>query len=547
MSNRFDDIFRDQLRDHNTAPPPRVWTDMVDDLPMPIPFYKQPAFVISSSITSLVFLALLSYFFLAPHSNTIQENSPSYTPSNNSEYTYSLLPSIAKVDRPKPQVAPAIIAMNNKPSIDIASSQQANRTEESTSLLAADTQEESPVINSFASYIIPSTSKNTSSQVALLSTTKGVASHVAPQTSPDNPSKSTSQVAPRTSHDNPSILQTLNPSKSTSHLAPRTSHDNPSVLQSLSPSVPPYYPSVEIEQRDRRLPQASNVIESIVEETSTTVDEPIVSATIINATSKDQPIKRTVTAVTPLSPIADPINNTQTILATNTTEETLTERPISKEDKLPRMANANKLYFGTFGSVNNTWLLANKGLSAAVNNKGLDQMLDFGHSYGFVVGYDITKNFGLQAEWVLKSHQGQKFTTYNPQKGARQYETDINLIYTQFPVLLKYRRSRYSGLTNQPVVVNWTAGVQYGVLRSAGINADNPIFQEDLLKQSSWGWVLGVDYDIYFNKNYFLSLGARSSLSTTSDSFAQMRFPGANRTNNLLIGLRAGLNYRFNK
>ncbi len=528
MSNKFDDIFREQLGDHSITPPPRVWTDMVDDLPLPIPFYKQPAFIVSSTITSLLFLALISYFFLQAPTTTSNQDELSAT--SRTSYTYSLLPAITKVDRPQ------ITTKKDAPTQLLASNQYPSTPSPNYS----DTQ---PVYHlttnrlQSAEQSMVNPMPDVEETKSTIEETLQVVDMIAVPT-----------IMPVTTNNQ--ISQTLSPSNPQSFKPSNPQSFKPSVLQTLKPSsVPqsPYYPSFELEERDRSLASGINVLAPTPVDID--VEQAVVQNTIINTTEKDQAVKPTPLAA-PIVPMPAPAIekiNPASVLVVQATEEELEKRPLDKESKVPHIADANKLYFGTFGSVHNNWLLANEGLSSAVNNKGLDQMLDFGHAYGFVLGYDITKNFGLQAEWIIKSHQGQKFDTYNAAKRTRQFETDINLVYSQFPLLFKYRRSRYSGLTKQPIVTNWSAGVQYGVLRSAEINADNPIFQQDLLKQSSWGWVFGVDYDIYLSKNYFVTLGARSSLSTTSDSFNQLRFPGPNRTNNLLFGLRGGISYRFNK
>ncbi len=204
-------------------------------------------------------------------------------------------------------------------------------------------------------------------------------------------------------------------------------------------------------------------------------------------------------------------------------------------------------HIGGFTSAHNNWIL-NPALKETItpNNKKLIHQLDFGYTYGLAMGYEFSRKWGLQLEWVVNSEQGQRFTKESLYSAAsRNSDTDINLTYTYFPVLLKYRNQRMFSLTKQPLVINYIAGIQYGMLKSAEINIENPIVQDDLLQLSSWGFVWGMDYDFYLNKNYFLTFGARTSLSTSSDSRYKPVFPSTNTSNSLLIGLRASFNYQF--
>ncbi|OWY22481.1 hypothetical protein C7N43_08745 [Sphingobacteriales bacterium UPWRP_1] len=210
----------------------------------------------------------------------------------------------------------------------------------------------------------------------------------------------------------------------------------------------------------------------------------------------------------------------------------------------PKKPKTHGLYLGSFYSVHNSWLLNNKALEATKNIDAIHYRFRTGKSYGMNAGIDFSANWGLQTEWVIKSVQGQALS-YRPLESVTNQNTEINLTYTYVPVLLKYKFNRTLKLTGQPAVLNYVAGVQYGTLKSAEINLNNPILQENLLKKSLWGVVAGVDYDVYLTPNYFITLGARASFSTSSGRFTQINMPGNGTANQLVWGLRAGLNYRF--
>lgn len=210
----------------------------------------------------------------------------------------------------------------------------------------------------------------------------------------------------------------------------------------------------------------------------------------------------------------------------------------------PKKNKTNGLYFGSFYGVHVSRLLNNQALNATKNVEDLKYRMHSGNSYGFISGYDFSLNWGIQTEWTVRSTQGQ-LISYKPLESVTYRETQINLTYTNIPLLVKYRFTRTAKLTKQPTTLNVLAGIQYGILKSAEINLNNPTIHTNLLKKSTWGLVTGVDYDLYLSRNYFLSFGARAAFSTSSDSFAKVEIPDKNSANHLLLGLRASFNYRF--
>ncbi|MGB1206031.1 MAG: outer membrane beta-barrel protein [Chitinophagales bacterium] len=212
----------------------------------------------------------------------------------------------------------------------------------------------------------------------------------------------------------------------------------------------------------------------------------------------------------------------------------------------PNVASITGLYFSTFAGINNTWILNSEAVDATVNGGKLNYLLDFGSTYGFATGYDFSPHWGLQIEWIVSSKQGQRYEHF--EHGATKASTtDVNLVYTYFPVLAKFRMSKISKLTKQPIVLNYVGGVQYGVLKSAEIPVNNPIIHDDLYKKNSWGFVLGADYNMALSKHYAVSLGGRASISTTSNNANEFIFPNKKTSNNILLGARASLYYRFSR
>ncbi len=204
-------------------------------------------------------------------------------------------------------------------------------------------------------------------------------------------------------------------------------------------------------------------------------------------------------------------------------------------------ANLKGLSFGVTYAVNNTWLLNNKD-NLQTPTGTLEYRLDFGPAYGFTLGYTFNPNWGVQLDWVVNSNQGQKWSN---QYGNYISYKENNLTYSHFPLLLKYKRAKESKLTKKPFVLNYIVGVQYSRLKSAEINVDNGLAR-DLLKKTDWGLVIGFDYDLYLNKDFFFTVGTRSSLAASNNPMAIFSNK-KDEARNFLMGVQASLHYKFSK
>lgn len=494
MSNyHIDDIFRESLRDYEVFPSSSVWENM--ELPQPLPFYRKPAFIISSVIGVLLLMG--SIFFNTQKTKTTSNTNDTYSesPANQreaaSQYFFNYSPNIKQVEE-------------NRKSI---SSEKFNNTADNTT----------NDIQTNHSKFEKETHTN------LLTTGSSMSNQNAPELPSDI--AYTPMLNFENSNPSPNFFTTILESKPVNapfYLAPSLLEGLNLNFESTSNTTPPFSPyylfailspfsqntvPVEISEINNNI---STDIETISSLPIAEVEEPEID---INAADKDLFVS--------------------------------SERDAIMARYNQQMDVTRGFHLGTFASAHNNWIL-NPALKETITpNSNLVHQLDFGYTYGVAMGYEFSNKWGLQMEWIVNSEQGQRFAKQAIFNSNNKSNTDINLTYTYFPVLLKYRNQRMFSLTKQPLVINYIAGIQYGMLKSAEININNPVVQDDLLQLSSWGFVWGLDYDFYLNKNYFLTFGARSSLSTSSDSKYKPVFPTTNTSNSLLIGLRASFNYQF--
>jgi len=208
-----------------------------------------------------------------------------------------------------------------------------------------------------------------------------------------------------------------------------------------------------------------------------------------------------------------------------------------------KMNNNNGFHFGATSAFNNTWILSKKGaISNSENEIGYKPY--YGGQYGVTMGYNFGNNYGLQLDWIINSDHGQNFSEVI---NGKETTSSIKLNYMHIPVLFKYKWNQFSQLTKKPVILNYIFGVQYSALKSVASQVDDSVISlSDLQRDHDWGVVIGLDYDIFLSRNYYVSVGARSTYGSDFGSFGPMfNKTASTKTDNLSVGLTASMNYMF--
>lgn len=197
-------------------------------------------------------------------------------------------------------------------------------------------------------------------------------------------------------------------------------------------------------------------------------------------------------------------------------------------------------YIGVTGGYNQVSLLEYSNVFN--DTRPIQPSLKFGTTKGIKFGYNVTNNFGVEAEYVYNALQGQN---YIMSEDDEIVEKSLSLNYDLIPVMVKAKVGRISTITDQPIVLNYSAGVQYGILREARMPQDKRYEEsaEELFKANDVSLVLGLEYDIYLNDNIVLSAGARGAISTDISTHVEPLNDYAKR--NFVFGLHGGLSYVF--
>lgn len=197
------------------------------------------------------------------------------------------------------------------------------------------------------------------------------------------------------------------------------------------------------------------------------------------------------------------------------------------------------MYVGAAASYNQTSLIEYGNIFRG--ERPIQPSLKFGTSKGLAVGYTFSNKFGLQADYIYNSVQGQNYVTSEDEVVT---EKTLALYYDQVSLSAKFKQARMSDLTSHPIVINYIAGVQYGMLKQYRLPQEKRWeTEEELIKDDEYSIVLGLDYDIYLQKNLFVSLGAHGSLSTDISAHEAPLDDYAKR--NFVFGVRGAINYVF--
>ncbi|MBK6610769.1 MAG: hypothetical protein IPG29_07645 [Sphingobacteriales bacterium] len=235
------------------------------------------------------------------------------------------------------------------------------------------------------------------------------------------------------------------------------------------------------------------------------------------------------------------------------------------QDQNPSKANYQApigLWVGSFVNGGLNWIVSPNAMQNPRANLVAAQpsAARFGWGQGLSAGYNFSRNFGVQVEYIGKTSVGQnyKMTATNkyrdnslvnnglPAKGLSS-KTRVNLVYTQIPVLVKFRTANLFLKSSQlPATISVLAGIQYSKLKAAAIKIDNYLLQEQLLNQHQYAIALGAEMELYLTRNYFLTFASRASFGATTPNSTEASIPFAKNNATLINwGLRAGINYRF--
>ena len=142
---------------------------------------------------------------------------------------------------------------------------------------------------------------------------------------------------------------------------------------------------------------------------------------------------------------------------------------------------------------------------------------------------------------MYNSIQGQNYVTSEDDEIIQK---TLSLNYDQIPVTARIKVGKISDITNKPIILNYIAGVQYGIFANIAyhrINAMNP--PTICSKDNDLSLVLGLEYEIHLQDNLNVSIGARYTINNdislhdaTLDDFAKRNF---------VFGLRAGEFHAF--
>jgi hypothetical protein len=196
------------------------------------------------------------------------------------------------------------------------------------------------------------------------------------------------------------------------------------------------------------------------------------------------------------------------------------------------------LHFGLITGVQNNWLSKNSR-NSEISRDAAKRLFSPGYQVGFNFGYDFAEHFGIMAEFKY-SDESARF--HNEAKDRLEH---LDLKYLEVPIYFKVKHSKPTA-NMKPMVFNYLIGVQYRDLRSVDsyIEGSTKRFGQDY-NTSEWGVTAGFDFDYYFSKNLFLTVGTRASVNGAASNFPRINDAAGTGTLNYSVGVYTRFNFRL--
>lgn len=197
-------------------------------------------------------------------------------------------------------------------------------------------------------------------------------------------------------------------------------------------------------------------------------------------------------------------------------------------------------HVGVQAGANNTWLFT----PTQHNGTVAEYQPAMGGSYGISAGYDFSSRAGVEVSVIASSSEGQNYSVVT-EAGPVRANAKVN--YTRIPVVYKHRFAKHSGLLNTTVSTNYLIGLQYGRLNWVNVDQELAFIEQDDFNQQELGVTIGAEMDIYFAKNYMLTVGARAAVNNEASAFPFFMSNEYAETANFSAGLNLKLSYLFNE
>ena len=491
--NPIDELFREGLANHQTPPPPRLWKGIAAQRPTRKPFYQNWQFTTLLVATALFLGGIGGYYLALPTQKT------------------NRIDAITIADSPPEgqNIAP--------PSANLQSKAQPTAATENSILKSGNDID---------------TDKNAQRKV---NTAKGVDTEPLSAVNDQSDANANSTLLSRWKNKSGKKSQSLlNSTMATAANIKANSNLLPS-------STTSYIETIDIAANKNK---------------NTDFTQPLV-ANLKNTDPTPAQAKTEALATLPKLLASTANNDNKTTI--NALEHNL------PQDQNPSKANYQApigLWVGSFVNGGLNWIVSPNAMQNPRANLVAAQpsAARFGWGQGLSAGYNFSRNFGVQVEYIGKTSVGQnyKMTATNkyrdnslvnnglPAKGLSS-KTRVNLVYTQIPVLVKFRTANLFLKSSQlPATISVLAGIQYSKLKAAAIKIDNYLLQEQLLNQHQYAIALGAEMELYLTRNYFLTFASRASFGATTPNSTEASIPFAKNNATLINwGLRAGINYRF--
>jgi hypothetical protein len=543
LNNNFDKKVKSMLENSSVEPPAFLWNSIEEKLPISTPWYKKHKYVLF-----LLFFSLFSTGSLIIYENQFISKERNATALNKRMYKDE----ISFKNKKKNNFIAGKDTFSTSTSLDLATSDLSNESNNSTQSIAKNQQKTSTVVSFYESTAnaTKSAPKSTAQQVAKEQTNKTNRLHKFEVKV--NKSDVENEIQPD--------LTTVSDEKLT---AKKSNKKLATAIVSKNKSISEKNKTIDAKSKSILSVKSKNKFKQSANTTYLAAKNSIKSDTVNKSLRQDdvtkpisEPIRNVITpnllvSISPIKMEYSPLNGRSTLRSFVEPAKleylAIEDNAIGIDNLSPSMDKMLKnlkqfsgydinkgIHFGAFILINNVWL-SNKKHSMDENTQSIRPMITFGKAYGINIGYDFSDRWGTQIEWQI-AEQGQRYKV----KQADQYHTkEINLLYTKFPIVAKYKQTFNNNYNAKPIALSFIFGPQLGVLIKQKYSlAGEPITSMASYSKVEFGMLVGFDFDLFMTRNVAMTIGARSGFMAPTQRNKPMSFQ---------LGITSQFNFRFPK
>jgi hypothetical protein len=123
------------------------------------------------------------------------------------------------------------------------------------------------------------------------------------------------------------------------------------------------------------------------------------------------------------------------------------------------------------------------------------------------------------------------------QSAEERVTKNINLMYTKFPIIMKYKQTFINNYNSKPIVLSFLFGPQVGLLLKKNVTMDG-VEMQDTPEYNKAEFGLMGGFDLFITRNLAMNIGGRTGFASSLKKGQPMSSQ---------LGVTTQFNFRFTK